>query len=579
MSDASAVPVYSAPRAWTRLHPISPVLRAWPAVLAVGFFWFYTAGPSALGGGGDDPAIPSQVRLPFAMLAGIAVLVALVAVGFGYLGWRFTAYRLSDDAVEYRKGVLFRQQQQARLDRLQAVDVVQPLAARLFGFAQVKIEVAGGENANVVVEYLRLGDAEALRNEVVALAAGYRSGLHAGGGETRLATAQGAQPAHVVPADAGMPGAEGIGAGTAPPASLHPHDINPLGMQAFATQVAAAPEQEVFTVPVGRLAGSILRSWGAVWAAAFIPLILAASIAAATSATVRESLLAVLGGSVAGVIGALTGLGAFVFAQVNSGYGFRAAISADGIRLRHGLMETRRQTVPPGRIQAVRLRQSLLWRRKDWWQVSINVAGYKADDVTVSRLLPVGDRSDALLALHLALPDVGDADPEGLISLAMSGKGAEGGFTASPRAAAWLDPLQWRHRGVRATETALLIRSGLLVRDLVVVPHERTQSLRLHQGPVQRALGLASVSVQSTPGPVNPVAHHLGTADAVELLTAQAQRARRRRTVQTPEQWARAVGAPHAGDGDVGTFSPQSGADGAQDSTLPPHSDGGVGSP
>lgn len=524
---AVSTPVYAAPREWTRLHPISPVLKAWPAVLAVGAFWFYTAGPTLLGGGGGDEEIPDQVRLPIVALVGLAVVFALVAVGVGYLGWRFTQFRITDDAVEFHKGVLNRQQQQARLDRLQAVDVVQPLVARLAGFARVTIEVAGGEDAHVALEYLRLGDAEALRNEVVALAAGYRS-------------------AGRVAADAGMPGAQGVATASAPAAALDVHNLNPLGLRPFATQVAAAPEREVYAVPLRRLVGSVLRSWGTVWLLVLVPLVVAAVIAAATNATFREGILAVLGGSLAGVIGMLTGLGAYMYSAINGAFRFTAAISADGIRLRHGLFETRKQTVPPGRVQAVRLRQSLLWRRRDWWKVSINVAGYANDDHSVSTLLPVGDRHEALLALYLALPDVGDPDPEGLISAAMSGTGSANGFTAAPRQAVWLDPWQWRQRGVRATQTALLIRQGLFTRDLTVVPHERTQSLRLRQGPVQRLLGLATVAVQSVPGPVNPVAEHLAVADAVALLSAQAERARQRRTVQTPAQWARAVGAPTA---------------------------------
>ena len=45
----------------------------------------------------------------------------------------------------------------------------------------------------------------------------------------------------------------------------------------------------------------------------------------------------------------------FVWSRINQGANFRAAISPDGIRLRHGLTETRAQTVPPGRVQAIRL--------------------------------------------------------------------------------------------------------------------------------------------------------------------------------------------------------------------------------
>ena len=513
-------PVYAAPRDWARMHPVSPVLKAWPAVVGVAVWWFYTGGPAWLGGGGDSEDIPSSFRLSLLALVGLAILAALVVMAVSYVSWRMNRYRITDDALEQHKGVVFRQQRHARLDRLQAVDVVQPLVARIFGFAKLSIEVAGGEDSSIALEFLRLGDAEALRNEILALAAGRRV--------TKAREASAAVP------------------------SLSPADINPLS-QEVVTEVPADAEREIYAVPLPRLLMSLLRSWGAIWAAVLVPVAIAVAIAATQNASFREALLGVVGGSIAGLIGAVTGVGAFVFAMLNRGFNFRAAIAGDGIRLRHGLLETRRQTVPPGRVQAVRLQQSLLWRGKDWWHLSINVAGYQKDQEAVSTLLPVGPRDEAILALRLVLPHVtpaltagsvslsDDEDLGSVLDLAMDGTGDAGGFIASPLAARVLDPWQWRHRGVTATETALIIRRGFFVREVFVVPHERTQSLALSQGPFQRALGLASVEVQSTAGPVKPVAHHVAVPDALRLLDEQATRARERRKVQTPEQWAKAV--------------------------------------
>jgi len=229
------------------------------------------------------------------------------------------------------------------------------------------------------------------------------------------------------------------------------------------------------------------------------------------------------------------------WARFSSGFGFTAAISADGIRLQHGLLDTRRQTVPPGRVQAVQLRQPLPWRHFDWWRITINVAGYQDEEQAETTLLPVGPRRDALYALWLVLPDLGDPDPAGTVSAALSGVGADNGFTATPRRAWFVDPWQWRRRGVLATGRALLIRQGLFARDLVVVPHEKTQSLSIRQGPLQRLLSLASVEVHSTKGSISPVAHHLDLADAIALVDAQADRAREARGRQSPEQWMATV--------------------------------------
>jgi len=58
------------------------------------------------------------------------------------------------------------------------------------------------------------------------------------------------------------------------------------------------------------------------------------------------------------------------------------------------------------------------------------------------------------------------------------------------------------------------------------VPHARVQSLGLEQGPLQRRLDLASVTVVSTPGPVSARLGHLATRDAERFLDDVARRAR-----------------------------------------------------
>ena len=244
----------------------------------------------------------------------------------------------------------------------------------------------------------------------------------------------------------------------------------------------------------------------------------------------------------AALVPAALGLGGGLWSRFSRGFGFRAAISPDGLRLRHGLLEARTQTVPPGRVQAVRLRQSLLWRRAAWWQVEVNIAGYggsgdAAQGKTETLLLPVGTRQEAIGVLAFVLPDLGaepDEQPYQLLDAALVGSGPAHGFVTSPRAARRFDWISWRRNGFRATRTALLIRRGVLNRTLVVVPHARTQSLGVTQGPLQRRWGLASFALHSTPGPITPVVEHLAEGVAAQLLSDQAARARQARAIAGP---------------------------------------------
>lgn len=489
----SARPPGSSQEGWERLHPVTPLIHGLP---------FLVVGPVALSVGEGAPDSPQAVAVALVVFA---VMLA-VAAGVLLLAWRFNEFRLAEDSVQQRKGLVFKQFRQARLDRLQAVDVVQPLVARIFGFAELAVEVAGGSGSGVKLQFLRVADAQALRNEILERAAGVR------------------------PARAGE---------AAAPASDE------------ARQAAVeAPAREIYQVPPTRLAASLLLS------ATTVVILLVPIVAVGLAVTgavswaqerqalgeIGESLLQGAGGAVGLVLG-MVGVVAAIIGPFAAGFNFTASIAADGIRLSHGLLDTRRQTVPPGRVQALRLRQHLLWRRFDWWQIRMNVAGYQDNQEAVSTLLPVGERQEALYALWLVLPDLGDPDPEGTVSSALTGRGGDHGFTPSPVRALWLDPFQGRRRGVRATERALLVRQGLLVRDVVVVPHERTQSLALVQGPLQRWLRLASVEVHSTNGPVRPIAQHLDIEDARRLVEAQAARAREGRARQTPEQWMAQVSA------------------------------------
>jgi putative membrane protein len=287
--------------------------------------------------------------------------------------------------------------------------------------------------------------------------------------------------------------------------------------------VEEAPENAVLEVPVGRLVGSVLLN------AATIVLLVGVVAAVTTAVVIRQV------APLFTVLPIVFGLGAYVFSRFSGGFGFTGAISPDGIRLRHGLLETRSQTIPPGRVQAIRIQQGLLWRAAGYAE---STDGEQAGAV----LLPVGSRDDALRALWLVLPDLGADDPTAVLDALLSGSGDDLGFVTSPRRARWLDPLAWRRNGYAVTGRALLIRRGRLVRTAEVVPHERTQSLGLDQGPLQRRLGLTSFVLHSTPGPIGPRVVHLGDDEASRLLADQASRARAARTSAGPERWMQAAG-------------------------------------
>lgn len=488
---------------WHRVHPVTPVVRGWSVIAVL----LVIVGNRTLEG------LPSGQNMLagngwWQVLGGI-VVVGMIGLAYSALAWRMTTYAIDDESVRLHTGVLFRQQRKARLDRLQAVDIVQPLVARLFGLAELKLEVAGGADSGIKLGFVKLDEANHLRAELLARAAG----LRVGGAPVRPA-GPGAVPG--VPLG-GVP--EGDGQGAASDVVGH-----------VVLEAPEAPEQPVMEVPPGRLVWSLVRS------VAMIVLVVAVLGLIGVAVGTREI------GTLFTALPLVLGVGGYLFGRFTREFNFRSAISPDGIRLRHGLLETRSQTIPPGRVQAIRLTQGLLWRGADWWRVEVNVAGYghSADGTTNnSVLLPVGTRDEALGAVWLVLPDLGTADPRALLDEALSGIDAGEHFTTAPRRARILDPIAWRRNGFTVTGRALVLRRGRLVRRVEIVPHERTQSLGLAQGPWQRRLGVATFAVHSVPGPVTPAVPHLDQHVAGALMDEQARRAREARAHAGPELWMR----------------------------------------
>ena len=416
-----------------RTHPVTPwvhAARSLPVAVVIGIGLlgqFVTRVPLLSGVVG--------------VLVVAAVVAAAVAVG-QYLSWqRFEFWFDGEGDFRVSSGVVTRRERRLQLSRLQGVEVTQPLIARVFGMAEVTIEVAGAGDSRAIVRYLTLPDAQDLRNEVIARAAG----LHPGSGE--------------------------------------------------------APQRPLVTVPTRDLIVSLLLR-GSTVVALLATLVLVVGTAVTAGPT---GLFFLLFGGIPLLI---------IFAEFTRFYSFTVADSPDGLRISSGLFQVRTQTIPPGRVQAIEFVQSLLWRRRDWVRVRLNVAGVRQrdddSDTSDQVLLPVAPYAVALAVVGHVLPGV-DARAVPL-------------SPAPPRARrrAWI---QYRELGVGHDDQVFVTSRGRFVRRLAVVPHARSQSVRVNQGPWQRLLGLASMYVDSVPGPVRIGALQRDAAEARSLAEEQNTRA------------------------------------------------------
>ncbi|MEU2714638.1 PH domain-containing protein [Streptomyces sp. NPDC007205] len=272
-----------------------------------------------------------------------------------------------------------------------------------------------------------------------------------------------------------------------------------------AREVGEAPAHELLRVPPRALALSLAltgATWGSLCAAVVVPTVL--WLTTDNLWTVLATTLPLLGAA-----------GASSARRFAGEFDWKVSESPDGLRIDHGLLDRTHETVPPGRVQTVRIVEPLLWRRLGWVRVELDVAG--SDN---SVLVPVAPRPVA----------------ESVIARVLHGVTVPQALKRPPDRARWCLPVWWRGHRLAVTDTVFAARHGLLGRRLSLVPHAKVQSVRLSQGPWGRLWRLADVHVDT--GADKTVAARLrGAEEAARLLHAQAERSRTGRRDARPDRW------------------------------------------
>lgn len=148
---------------WRRLHPLTPVLRGWRILLVL----VAAFGQQGLRQDGFDPAY-----------LGLGVLAATgIGIAGSFVSWRQTRYRVTATELQIDSGVLQRRSRRMPVARLQTVDVVRPVVARVLGLAELRLEVVGGGKTEAPLAYLAEDDAQQLRARLLAAASGRADSL------------------------------------------------------------------------------------------------------------------------------------------------------------------------------------------------------------------------------------------------------------------------------------------------------------------------------------------------------------------------------------------------------------------
>lgn len=449
---------------YRRVHRLTPLLRFWSVIFAflaicvLNFNLEMLSDIAAYLRGGHW----SDIGL--GTLAGLGGFV-VVCLGIWYVSaiwWRKLGYKLGPDEVALRHGVISTSFRSARYDRIQAVDVVESVIARLFGLAAVRVETAGGTASVIEISFLRRQEAMALREELLTHVHSRSAGSEAAGSEA-------------------------VG------------------------QVAPAEEQGwqlIPEIPVGRtLAAEALR----------LPTLIAVVVMA---------IFLALPDFRAATVPIVVGFVPNIWNLIDTSWRFQSRYDGhdEVLNISYGLADRRRQTIRRSRIHAVRVTQPLLWRMFGWYEVQVSVAGYGAvgggKQSGSTRILPVGTREQALRVLEL----VSDLDAAQIEYYAQP-EGHTHPTYVSPRKAWLASPVDVRQQAVTLVgEDVAVVHSGRLSRRVMVVGTPHIQELTVQAGPLNQLLGVQNIRFDLVRGPVGMAGKQLALADAAELLTRLRQR-------------------------------------------------------
>jgi putative membrane protein len=423
-----------------RTHPLTGVVQGalWAAAASFGLI-------SSIFSGDGWGRMSVLLSLIIAIGGGL-----VVGMGLGFLRWLFTRYVIDGTELRINTGFITKASRRIPFERIQSVDIAEPLVARIFGLAELRIEMAGGKNSRTSLRFLTLDDATALRLVLLNKAHGQEE--------------------------------------------------------------AAAPEQRsiITTVPPERIVIGTLLSLDFLFAAI-----------GATAAIV----LGIWFDAVVAIFGGLLSLGSWLFRIVGKRliqqWNFTLSRGDRGLRIERGLLSRTSQTIPYDRVQGIAVKEPFVWRRLGWQRLEVDVAGYAAQGGdengtdSSSTLLPISDRRLADAVMAELLPGA-----DSLI---------EGRTYASRRS--WIfAPIGYRYRWIAANAQTFVASEGWIERTTSIVPHHKTQSVELKQGPLQRWRRVATVEVHSPKGPVDADARHLDATDARGVLLAQLDRARAARS-------------------------------------------------
>lgn len=428
------------------------------------------------------------------------------------------SYRLADEDLILREGIITRNERHVPYQRIQNIDLVQNPFHRLFDVAVVRLETASGGKPEAVISVLHQSAVEELRSRVLA----HRSGepdraVAAEPALTQREASVGTQEAATRPAVV-----EGAGAvsPSRPLVQVAPWDLVLLGLISNRGMLVIAA-----LAGLGHQAGLFDDEEKIEAILGYLP-VFASNLDLSAWSPGR---LVILGLAALLALVAATRLLSVAWVLVNL-FGFRLERRGEDLRSSYGLFNRITATIPRRRVQLLSIRQSPLHRLFRRASVQVETAGGGQGDGGGSQaqgpgaarlwLAPMTPSGTVPDLVHESAPGIdlsavrwNPVAPKAfgrmirrhlLLSSAACGVlvvvfGPSG---LAPLALAV--PLAWwhAHRYVRRsawglTDHAVLYRSGAWGLKTSAVPFSKVQAVAIGESPFDRRLSMASVRVDT----------------------------------------------------------------------------------
>lgn len=504
---------------WNRVHFISPLFMFWRAiVILLGIIVYNIHDFDVLQSIYKTLLLLTNGEYVLIFIAGIAVLIVLTLI-FCYLSWINIGYALDDTDVFYKHGIIFKKQRQVKINRIQSVDIIYPLVGRIFGLGYVKIDPSTSSADSIIkVAYMKQQQLEQLRNVLLARAAGMK--VHS------------AEESNIQ--------------------DLKANRSEKLGVKDLGLQAPKAPERILYEIDIRKyifLKIAELLTIGLCMSLLLAIITFTAMYFAIVfiEGNIDISAYTILTGGI-GVLALvfLVSVAHSYWVPFNENFGYKVAISPDGLRFSSGFTSLKKETVLPRRIHAIMVTQNIVARIFGVWTINCVTPGQIGLEHIRNVYIPLATTEQIVPLVHVLYKKLANDDEplnydEKILLEGMLGSGDGINFKKLGFKARILHPIQYSRLSYYVTDNVVLIRQGLINRKLIVVPFERSQSIGMSQGVMGNILGLANVHIDLVDGLIVPVIRSLDLQEAKLTVAGLSDKSRQKRLVEEPNEWSKRV--------------------------------------